>query len=206
MAGLSIPLIRAFGRGTQPQEVLSLLGQISNWDDFCSSAARLRLLPLIYRGLLTRDLLSKLTPRVRENLKAAYFRNLGHNIACTSLTTRVLEVLDSGKIGAVLLKGVAHAHDCYMDSGERVIGDIDLLIKIEDSERASSLLSQAGFGEAEVATPAKHHHLPPFTDGSGLKFDLHHNLAPPLAPVRVDPRRLWDQVRPSSAFRQAFLL
>jgi len=207
MAGLSVQLVRAFCRGASQREVLGLLCQISNWDDLFNSAAPLRLLPLLYRGLLARDLLKQVDSSCREKLKAAYYRNLGNNIACASLTTRVLEVLDSGKIGAVLLKGIAHVYDCYEDSGERVIGDIDLLVKTEELERASSLLSGAGFGEADVAEPpAQHHHLPPFTDGAGLNFELHHSLAPLLAPVQIDPRKLWERVRPSSAFKQAFLL
>jgi hypothetical protein len=112
-----------------------------------------------------------------------------------------------GKDQAVLLKGIAHVYDCYEDSGERVIGDIDLLIKTDELERASALLSRAGFGKADIAeTPEQHHHLPPFTDGTGLNFELHHTLAPLLAPIQIDPRKLWERVRPSSAFKQAFLL
>lgn len=207
MAAISVQLMRAFSCDATQQEVLGLLGQISNWRSLITSAASLRVLPLLYRGLLTRDLLARIDPSYRERLKAEYYRNLGNNIACASLTTRILEVLDSGKVGAVLLKGMAHVYDCYQDFGERVIGDIDLLVKTEELEQASSLLSQAGFAEADAAEPpGPHHHLPPLTDGAGLNFEIHHNLAPARAPVQIDPRKLWDRVRPSRAFKQAFLL
>jgi hypothetical protein len=207
MAGLNLQLLQAFCRGASQREVLGFLGQISDWDNFCNAAAPLRLLPLFYRRLLARGLLEHVGSSCREKLKAAYYRNLGHNIACASLTTRVLEVLDSEKIDAVLLKGIAHVYDCYEDAGERVIGDIDLLVKTDELEWASSLLSRAGFAKADIAeTPAQHHHLPPFTDGAGLNFELHHTLAPLLAPVQIDPHQLWDRVRPSSAFKRAFLL
>lgn len=207
MPGLNVQLIQAFCHGASRRDVLGLLSQISSWDNLLSSSAQLRLLPLLFRGLLARDLLGQVESSCREKLKAAYYQNLGNNIACASLTTRVLEVLDSGKIGAVLLKGMAHVYDCYEDSGKRVVGDIDLLIKTDELERASSLLSRAGFGEADLAkTPGQHHHLPPFTDGAGLNVELHHTLAPLLAPVQIDPRKLWERVRPSSAFKQAFLL
>ena len=81
----------------------------------------------------------------------------------------VLRDLATEGIDAIALKGLALAHCCYPDPGLRPMGDVDLLVRRRDFERAGGLLRRRGWS---LRTEAGHARS--FVDSASREIDLHH--------------------------------
>jgi len=201
-------LLLATIRSNSLAELPEQLRQFVDWEPFFQLARRLRLAPRIYLNLRHAGMLASLPLKYQQALSSAYHQNKGRNVAYSSLLIRLVEILGAEGIDIALLKGIAHIYDCYSDPGERVLGDIDLLVREEKLETAVSILLRHGFKmepQWDLKHPG-HHHVAPLRDDSGLVFEIHHNLAPELAPVAISNKALWNQVRRCEAIPGAYLL
>jgi hypothetical protein len=178
-----------------------------DWEKLASIASQLRLAPLLTCGLRSKNLLGIVPPPVRQKLVTAAEHNCGHNIACSSLTDRIVELLTKQGIDVMLLKGIAHIHDCYPEPEGRVLRDIDLLVRKNHLAEAARCIQCAGFYQQQShSTSEGHHHLPPFLSDEGQAIEIHWNLAHPLAPVHIQEEELWKLARPCTAIPGSFLL
>jgi Uncharacterised nucleotidyltransferase len=179
-----------------------------DWELFLKLAQQLRLAPRVYLNLSRFGMLDYLPANYQRALKVTFEHNLGHSIACSSLLIRLVEILGKGGVEVGLLKGIAYMHDCYSDPGERVVGDIDLLIREEKINAATAILVGQGFkiNPLWALTHPGHHHIAPIYDENGMIFEIHHNLAPVLAPVAVSNPSLWKHMRRCEAVCGSYLL
>ena len=180
----------------------------TDWELFLDLAQQLRLAPRVYLNLSRSGLLDYLPANYQQALKVTFEHNLGHSIACSSLLIRLVEILGREGVEVALLKGIAYMYDCYLDPGERVVGDIDLLIREQKISTATSILVAHGFNinPAWALNHPGHHHIAPIYDDSGLTFEIHHNLAPAAAPVAVSNQSLWKKMRQCEAVSGAYML
>lgn len=143
--------------------------------------ASYRLLPLVYCNLegVADDALMSRLKRIRQGVWLANRRQLE---ACA----RLLEALAIQGLDAIVLKGAALVSRDYADSGGRVLGDIDLLMRWDDIEPALRLLARLGWKldaqdiEAIGREPRFRHlrHAVTLRDATGCQLDLHwHALA-----------------------------
>jgi hypothetical protein len=201
-------LLLAIIRSHRAADLTDRLREFADWESLLQLSRRLRVAPRVYLRLSESGLLNELPSKYQHALSLAYHQNKGRNVAYSSLLIRLIERLAAEGIELALLKGVAHIHDSYSDPAERVLGDIDLLVRQEKIENAVSLLLKDGFHSErqwEEKHPG-HHHVAPLRDDSGLVFEIHHNLAPDLAPVAIANKALWNQVRRCEAIPGAYLL
>jgi len=201
-------LLLATVRSDPPVEFRDQVRSFSDWELLLKWLRQLRLAPRAYLILRRSGTIDYLPEKYQNALKATYDENLGHNIACSSLLIRLVTMLGSEGIEVALLKGIAYIHDCYSDPGERVVGDIDLLIREEKVDAALSILAKHGFkiNPTWASRHPGHHHIVPICDESGITFEIHHNLAPVLAPVAVSNQLLWKDVRPCKSLLGSYLL
>ena len=122
--------------------------------------------------------------RVRSHLLVA---ELGREVACQLAAARLQvlagverlcdllpELASAGEASAipiVLLKFAALYAGGHLAQGSRAAGDLDVLVREGDAERATAVLIGLGFGVAE--TTMADHHLPPLQDGRGRVVELH---------------------------------
>ena len=125
--------------------------------------------------------------RVSSSLLVA---ELGREVACQLALSR-LQVLPgvrrlcdlipelasaaaASAIPIVLLKFAALHAGGYVAEGSRAAGDVDVLVRERDAERATEILIRRGFRAAEMTMAD--HHLPPLQDGQGRVVELHTRL------------------------------
>ena len=201
-------LVLAAVRSEADKALVDRIRLVSDWEQFLQLSRELRVAPRVYLNLSRFGPFDRLPKNYQRALKATFENNLGHNIACSSLLIRLVEILGKGGVEVALLKGIAYMHDCYSDPGERVVGDLDLLIREEKINAATSILLAQCFNinPAWALKHPGHHHIAPIQDESGVTFEIHHNLAPASAPVAVSNRSLWKRMRPCAAVSGAYML
>ena len=172
------------------------------WREMVASAYRLGVAELLYERLLARGLTDALPPPIRDELMDRCRRTAAANARLQGELTDVVAALRDGGVEAIWLKGVLLALDIHGHLAWRPAGDIDLLVRPAELERAASILVEAGYRphrpytlEAIVAST---HHLPPFSMDGRSSVELHWTLLPPGAPYDVPPDELWECAVPTS--------
>jgi len=114
-------------------------------------------------------------------------------------------VLTERRIPFMLLKGAAVGALVDPTFCWRPMNDADILVREEDTGRASESLEASGWSSTrdEVLRElleGTHHHLPPFVDEQmpGLRVELHVAHLPPNHPFAFDTGMLWRDARPTA--------
>ena len=162
------------GRGEIEWEPLVFLANIH----YCT--------PLWYVRLGQDGLLEDLPAELREYLENLCQINRERNERFVSELELLLDRFGRQEIEVVLLKGAAvFSDDLYGDIGARVMQDLDLLIRKDDSVAALRVLSEAGYVEIRdpgmelegLPTDSRHHHLHPhIKPGTQFKIELHYKV------------------------------
>lgn len=117
--------------------------KVERWQDVVEGARVHGILPLLYRRLAeTSDIVP---PEALQQLKSEFERNALHCMTNAEELLHVLNAFDSAGIEAMPFKGVVLATSAYCDLTMRTAGDIDLLIRFADLNRASEILTQRGY-------------------------------------------------------------
>lgn len=113
------------------------------------------------------------------------------------------DVFREGELGYAVLKGASIAHTMYEEPCLRPFGDLDLLVRSRDYERACSLLERTG--HARRRPEPRGHFDVRFGKGSvhkhpddGVEVDLHRTLVLGPFGLWMDPERLLDRAVPFS--------
>jgi hypothetical protein len=143
----------------------------------------------------------KLEDDQREELHADHGDAMTWSLYVEQKLFRLAELFDEAGIGCAVLKGASVAHTAYTEPCLRSFGDVDLLVRTSDYERACTLLDANGhvrqrpeprphfevrFGKASV-------HRDP-TDG--IEVDLHRTLVLGPFGLWIDPEELLDRAVP----------
>ena len=124
------------------------------------------LLPALYAIFERHQVLPVLPEGITSLLKQAYAFNTEKNAGIMGQVRDLAQAFQMVGIPVVFLKGAGYLlQGLYKDSGERVMTDIDMLVRGEDEERVQAVLLGMGYevmaGAAEGDYCA-HRHLPPF--------------------------------------------
>jgi hypothetical protein len=102
----------------------------------------------------------------------------------------LLERLAREAVEAVVLKGLALGRSVYPKPSQRVVSDLDLLVRLEALETASRALGQLGYapaiGERHPLFYRKHHFHLRFQNSGGILVELHWNLSRPADSYQFD--------------------
>lgn len=116
-----------------------------------------------------------------------------------SATIEILDIACRHNIPVVLLKGMSVAEDLYVEPHHRLMGDIDILVPVEQAEDLCRFLTDIGYRiPDDTATPDGHHHLPALCHpDSDVYVEVHTSLFPPtvLAKERLfEISTIWANV------------
>lgn len=157
--------------------------------------------PIWYVRLQQDGLLDRLPADLAEYLDTMYQLNLERNQAIILELKEFLVRCEQEKIPVLPLKGAATFCDgLYQDNGARMMEDIDLLIKKEDSGKCLDILTACGYEELHnpgiefdgLPTDSRHQHLQPYhKPGTGIKCELHYRLAYAQAGSALSAESVW---------------
>jgi hypothetical protein len=127
--------------------------------------------PSLRRGFQEQGLASRLPANAAEFLEAVYTLNLDGNLRYEDQLAHLIQVLNKIGVRPVFLKGAAAlVNGLYPTPGERMTGDIDVLIPSSQLAEAVKDLRAAGYQSV-----AEDEELPETRD-----YGLHHHHYPPI--------------------------
>ena len=104
-----------------------------------------RILPFFSLALFENGQLRKIPPLFQGLLKENLNQGVMQNLVKMAEFEKVHEIFEKERIAILPLKGVALTHEIYSETPIRQMGDVDLLIREEDSGKAKKLLCERGF-------------------------------------------------------------
>ncbi|HEX6944410.1 MAG TPA: nucleotidyltransferase family protein [Gemmatimonadaceae bacterium] len=180
-------------------ELRALVPGISDWERVIAIADREMATPHVARAL--HDIEKGIPPAVLEDGRR---RALSLEVRMQYLARRLqqtCEALAARHIPCMLLKGAAVGALVDPTFRTRPMNDADVLVRQEDTGRASEALEASGW----TSTPdevlhellAGAHHLPPFVDPQmpSLRLELHVSHLPASHPFAFDVAALWRDAR-----------
>ncbi|MFB9051462.1 nucleotidyltransferase family protein [Formosa undariae] len=130
-----------------------ILNSVFNWENIISEGSRQLIIPTLYSRLKSKDLLKYLPQDLQNYLAYIFDLNRKRNEALLNEVKLINSWLNEKNIEHVYLKGAAMiASNYYADSGERMLGDIDILIPKEQCQPAFDLLISNGYTYAKEPT------------------------------------------------------
>lgn len=149
-----------------------------NWEHFVSVASDHLVLTTVYCRLKQRKLLDAIPKDLDNFLEEMTAINRNRNLALVEEAKCIAEIFESNNINYVFLKGTAMLIcEYYQDFGERMVGDIDILVAENHIYKAFDSLQQNGYSKLPSglrATFFEHKHLDRLTKKDGLcAVELH---------------------------------
>jgi hypothetical protein len=108
-------------------------------------------LPAIYLRLNDSGIMNFFALDFQSHLKEIYELNVKRNSEILQQIKELCSILDKHSIEPVFLKGTANLLDnLYSNLGDRMIGDIDLLVREKDYFKTAELILEAGYLREDV--------------------------------------------------------
>lgn len=196
--GLLLELLKLNGAAAQEEQISAWLTDI-DWNQFVELVRHHRVFPTLYLSL--QSLSTPLIPAdVLEALRQNYRRNTVTMLHLTGELRRVCERLDQAEVRTLVLKGPLLAHELYGDVSLRTSKDLDLLIEVENVDRAEAALLEQGY---LIKNPKlrlindwkwKDHHQSYIHPHKQVQVELHWRLHPDSGP-ETSFAQLWEQRR-----------
>jgi hypothetical protein len=179
-------------------QVRSLLGQEIDWPSLIGLAQRQKVLPLLYRGLCPhRDLVPR---AVMHELRAGFRANAVQSLSRTQELFGVLQVLGTADVLAAAYRGPVLALEAYGDLALRQFDDLDILLRLQDVDRATERLISLGYRlqrqrvvDDDLYARSMHHHA--FVGRSRTLLEVHWQLTERYFGFTLDPE-IWQRLKP----------
>jgi hypothetical protein len=116
-----------------------------DWEVISFTAEANNALPAFYDAIRRNKYTSYIPPAILNHMEKVYRLTQGVNVVLLENLRRILSLLNANQIPIIVLKGAALAELVYSDIGLRPMSDLDLLLRIEHTERAVTCLLAAGY-------------------------------------------------------------
>ena len=117
-----------------------------DWNSFIWTCSNHLVLPVIYLKFRDHDLLEYLPEVLAAHLKEVYELNHARNKQIIAQVKELTATLNKAGISPLFMKGAGNLIDVvYSDIGERMMGDIDLLVPETDFLKAVELAKENGY-------------------------------------------------------------
>lgn len=164
------------------------------WRDLLLEARRERIIPLLAQAVMSGSL--PVTDAQATEVVDLDTHAMGSVLMLEAMLLRVAEILEPAVVPFQVLKGPAVAHLDYPDPALRDFGDIDLLIRPHDLDRAIAVLADQGyvrrFPEPRPGFDRRFTKSVSVVNSEGQELDLHRTLASGVFGLRVKVGMLWS--------------
>ena len=168
-----------------------------NWDSLIRLAVRHRVLPLLYRSvqIIGADLVP---PPIWAELQHHFHANAQRNLLLAGTLLRLLGLLTRHDIPAIPYKGPVLAMAAYGNLALRQFGDLDILVRQQDVERAKDLLLAQGYRWWEqrpiTLLPRQRKVYELISADGQVLVELHWAITSSTFYVPLDPACLWERL------------
>ena len=175
------------------ERIKTLLQKDINWTYLIETAARHRVIPLLYQSLNT-TCPEAVSQSILIQLRNYFHANAARNLFLTTELLKLLNLFKERDISAIPFKGPVLAASVYGNLALRQISDLDILVSERDFERAKELLISQGY------QPEKFYGWEQSFVGANNRVgvDLHQGIVQQHFSFRLDFERLWQRVEPVS--------
>ena len=125
-------------------QIGALLHSEIDWPYLIRIADAHGLMPLLYFNL-KKAFPDSVPGSVLHQLHARFLANAGRNLFLTQELFKILDLFEMNAIPAIPFKGPALAISLYGDLALRTFGDLDILVRKQDIQRAKTLLLSQGY-------------------------------------------------------------
>ena len=172
-----------------------------DWDSIVVEGSKHLMLPALYCRLKTKGLLGCLPKDLQSYLEEITRINRERNHAILEQVHTISKLFNAHGINHIFLKGSALlAANCFHDHAERMIGDIDILVALDQLDVAFKLLQNEGYLAKEETlgnTFFEHKHLPRLTVSRAIgAVELHRKLfVSYVHPQLTNPKLLKNKIK-----------
>jgi hypothetical protein len=154
------------GRRRRPGWAEIITSDRLSWERLIEISSRHLVTPALPTALGQKGVIDLIPADLHQFLTGLRLLNIQRNEALAGQIVEIGRALNDEGIEPILLKGAAHLHSgLYADSGDRVLGDLDVLIPAEAAREAYLALVKLGYQGYFQTKPGDpyhdHHHLPP---------------------------------------------
>jgi len=175
------------------------------WEDVIRISSNHLVLPALYFRLKSKGLLQLLPDELGNYLKTIATINRNRNLGLIDEAHHITSILDNHNIEHVYLKGMATLiGGYYEDLGERMITDIDILIKPNKTNNAFELVKEMGYSKIQGFDyeVKNFRHLPKLIDENKLAaVEIHDNILTKNKRQLIDLNKLFSNSRKQKSFR-----
>ncbi len=175
----------------QAKQIKTLAEKDIDWDYLLREALTHRVMPLVYCAL--NSTCADLVPRsVLQQFRSSFYANAARNLFQARKLIELLHLLESHRIPAIAFKGPTLAVSIYGNLALRQFGDLDIIVRERDYERARHLFISLGF-----RLTLEHEWEAELTDESGrVAVDLHKRMVPREFSCPLDFKYLSRRLQP----------
>ncbi|NOU70888.1 Renal dipeptidase [Paenibacillus sp. LMG 31458] len=173
-----------------------------NWHLFLELIRHHRVNPYIYKQIKQIEK-TYIPDHVCEELRREYQQNTFLMLRLSAEMEQLCRLFADHKIEMLSLKGPALAVDLYGDISKRTCSDLDLLISIDNLDRAHDLLVALGYVKDDYFSTVmndwkwRHHHVTYTHSQKRTKIEIHWKLNPGLS-YEPSFNELWERRKKSS--------
>ena len=147
------------------EKIIRILSPDLNWAYFLEKSNRSGVTSLIYNVFSeNNDIRQRVPEAVLGELKTIYHVVLGRNILIYQTLENIANSFSKEGIPFLVFKGVSLAESVYKNLGLRPMGDVDILVKIQDVPKADRILDNLGYKKPFI-----------FNDFSRLSYSAYRN-------------------------------
>lgn len=192
---LLLQLVRPAPADVSPA-LLEGLTRRDGWLGFCTLLHWAGLAPLAYRRL--RHCRAVVPDDVLRWLQVQYYQRVGRNRFLLEELRAIVEEFDHAGIEIMILKG--HALARHAQGLGRVFGDLDLLVRPDDSQDAARVLVAIGYKAVADQNHPFHHRYVRERGRIRTPVELHLDVSRKDSVVRPDVAAIWSRSAVESIF------
>jgi len=196
-AALLLCALRTALHTASAEQLRPLIQQETDWPGLTDMALRHGVMPLLYTSLSTAC--PEMVPQAAlDCLRQHFHANVRRNLLMTGTLLKLLRLLAAHSIPAIPYKGPVLATTAYGHLALRQFGDLDLLVRPQDADRAKALLVAQGYRWLHGRPPALFPRLLKVYElisGDGqVLVELHWALTSTTFFFPLDPTPLWTRL------------
>ena len=180
-----------------------LLAAPLDWTYLISTARTHGLIPLLYRHLAI--VVDDVPPAHLAAVKQESIENCQSVLTLMGRLREVLQLFNQRGLPVLVFKGPVLAEIAYGENSLRQAGDVDVLIEVENFQRAKQLLESLGYEMVPALTSSQqkahlnfHCEIQFMRDNWFTVIDLHWSLAPRTFPFELKTRDVFARSRETS--------
>ncbi len=188
--------------GRLSQEHLTPLSP-AQWEALLRVANEQHVTPLLYARLREKVVETAVPDPIRQQLRHSYQINTVRNMSIYRELGKLVTALQEKDIPLIVLKGGFLADAVYGAMGERVIGDLDLLVPKEAMPQVIAVSEKSGYQKTKPVVldiiMEQQHHIPPLINRTTqLVIEWHWHIVPPTAYHAIPVDGLWQRAKPAA--------